>query len=110
MQKIKRIVVLIFLIAICVFVVSFTLDNRQLAQIHYMSFSTPELPLALLVILFFVLGMLVAPLLGIWQVLKLKHRCRSQSKTIRQLERKLEELHAEQKQQQLEVIPADPQA
>ena len=88
MHKLKRTIIFVFLFAVALLVLLFTMDNRQAVSLKLMGQATPELPLALFVLVVFVLGMVVGFAINWWRNKCLEVRCRKQAKQIEQLKEK----------------------
>lgn len=99
MQKIKRAVTAALLLLVAVLVFFFTIENRQLVQLSVMGKASPNLPLALFILLVFVLGLVVGFAINVLRNKGLERRCRKQAK-------ELEKLQQQQKPGQVILEPA----
>lgn len=99
MQKIKRAVTAALLLLVAVLVFFFTIENRQLVQLSVMGKTSPNLPLALFILLVFVLGLVVGFAINVLRNKGLERRCRKQAK-------ELEKLQQQQKPGQVILEPA----
>lgn len=85
MQKIKRAIVFVFLLAVALVVLLFTMENRQLVHLSLMGKETPDLPLALFVLVVFVVGLIVGFAINWLRSKGLEYKCRKQAKQIDRL-------------------------
>lgn len=102
MQKIKRAIVFVFLLAVAIGVLLFTVENRQLVHLSLMGKVTPELPLALFVLVVFVLGLIVGFAINWLRSKGLERKCRKQAKQLDKL--KLEQKNSQEKANLPDVI------
>lgn len=102
MQKIKRAIVFVFLLAVALVVLLFTMENRQLVHLSLMGKQTPNLPLALFVLVVFVLGLIVGFAINWLRSKGLERKCRKQAKQIDKL--KLEQKSSQEKASLPQVI------
>ena len=92
MQAIKFIILILF----AILVAAFTVKNGNPVSFTYYDFKlqthTLELPLVLLILIPFGLGLLLTFVMGLFGRIKLKTRLARQNRTIKSLEAELEEL------------------
>jgi len=60
MRRFKQVVLIVMLLIVALFILTFILENQTKVTISFISFATPEIPLAVLVVVAFVLGLIVA--------------------------------------------------
>ena len=99
MQKIKRAITAAFLLLVAVLVFLFTIENRQLVQLSVMGKTSPNLPLALFILVVFVAGLVVGFAINVLRNKGLERRCRKQAK-------ELDKLQQQQKPGQIILEPA----
>lgn len=90
MQKIKRLVIFVFMLAVALLVLFFTMENRQAVELSFLGKTTPSLPLALFILLVFVAGLVVGFTFNWLRSKGLEFKCRKQA-------RELEKFRLEQK-------------
>ncbi|MCK9238248.1 MAG: lipopolysaccharide assembly protein LapA domain-containing protein [Thiopseudomonas sp.] len=101
MQKIKRAIVFVFLLAVALVVLLFTMENRQLVHLSLMGKETPDLPLALFVLVVFVVGLIVGFAINWLRSKGLEHKFRKQAKQLDKL--RLEQKNSQEKTNLAEV-------
>lgn len=75
MRTFKRMVLLVFFMALVALVLLFLLENQQPVALNMFGWTLPALPVALFVILAFVVGLIIGPVLG--GCMRLRHNRRS---------------------------------
>ncbi len=85
MQKIKRAITALFLLLVAVLVFFFTIENRQLVHLSVMGKTSPNLPLALFVLLVFILGLVVGFIINMLRNKGLERKCRKQARELDKL-------------------------
>ncbi|WP_081263299.1 MULTISPECIES: lipopolysaccharide assembly protein LapA domain-containing protein [Pseudomonas] len=64
MHKLKRALVALFILLLSAFVLLFVMENQQAVSIVILGWSMPAIPMAVLVLLVLVVGLVVGPVLG----------------------------------------------
>lgn len=110
MQSLKRLLIVIIALALAACVVFFTLENRNLTQLVFFGWQTPELPLALYVLSAFVIGLVIGPLVSWWPHQRLRMRYNKQVKQLSACEKRIKTLQdantAEDSKTLVQVEPA----
>ncbi len=92
MQSLKRFLIVIIALALAAGVVFFTLENRNLTQLMFFGWQTPELPVALYVLSAFVIGLIIGPLASWWPHQRLRMRYNKQIKQLSACEKRIKAL------------------
>ncbi len=92
MQSLKRLLIVIIALTLAASVVFFTLENRNLTQLVFFGWQTPELPLALYVLSAFVIGLVIGPLVSWWPQQRLRMRYNKQVKQLSACEKRIKAL------------------
>lgn len=96
MLWIKRILIVAVMLLLAAFTMAFTLDNREVVHVQFMTLKTPDLPLAIFIITGFVLGGICGSFLGMLGSVRLSLRKNGELKRARaECERLRRELKAE---------------
>lgn len=86
MQKLKRAITLLFALVLVVLVMVFTIENRQAVELTMFGKTAPSVPVALYVVIAFIVGLVIGPVLGWWRLQRLQRQCRKQRKQIEALQ------------------------
>jgi uncharacterized integral membrane protein len=105
MQSLKRLLIVIIALALAAGVVFFTLENRNLTQLIFFGWQTPELPLALYVLSAFVIGLIIGPLASWWPHQRLRMRYNKQIKQLRACEKRIKELQESSTAEDRKALP-----
>ncbi len=106
MRNFKRLLVVIIALALAAIVVFFTLENRQLIQLIFFGWQTPELPVALYVMGAFVLGLVIGPLVSWWPQKRLRMRYNRQVKQLKACEQRVKALQTADAKEKAPALPA----
>ncbi len=74
MQKIKRVLVALLCLVLALVVFLFTLENRQGVELGFLGHGSPQMPLAVAIMLAFILGALLSALTFWWPLLRQKSK------------------------------------
>lgn len=74
MRRFKQILLVILLLIVALFVLVFILENNTEVAINFISFTTPQISLAILIITAFVLGLILALTVSYFTLLKIRLR------------------------------------
>lgn len=74
MRRFKQVVLIIMLLIVALFILTFILENQTKVTISFISFLTPEIPLAVLVVLAFILGLTIAFIINYFALIKVKFK------------------------------------
>lgn len=77
MSKVKHLVGLVVAILLVAFVVVFTLENNQRVSLVIFLWSTPQASVGVYVVLAFLMGCCIGPLLGWLAVLRARHAAKA---------------------------------
>ena len=83
MLWLKRILIVVVMLVLAAFTMAFTLDNSELVHLQFMTLQTPELPLALFIIIGFILGGASGMFLGALGNIRITLRSRGELKRSR---------------------------
>ncbi|MEI4520648.1 LapA family protein [Pseudomonas sp. CCNWLW23] len=64
MRNLKRILIGFFILLLILVILAFVLENQQSVSLLFLGLSGPQLPISLIVVLAFLVGMLIGPVLG----------------------------------------------
>ncbi|MGY2295874.1 LapA family protein [Pseudomonas yamanorum] len=64
MRGVKRVAVVLMVLIVALVVVAFVLENQQNVSLSFLGFSTGQAPASVFIVVAFIVGMLVGPLLG----------------------------------------------
>ncbi|ATR84292.1 hypothetical protein CS390_18040 [Pseudomonas sp. HLS-6] len=79
MRNLKRLLLVLFVMAVAAVVLLFVLENQQSVALVLFGWSAPALPVAVIVLVALLLGLAVGPLLGMYIALRAKGRARRSS-------------------------------
>jgi putative membrane protein len=79
-RNLKKLLLVLIVLAIVAVTLLFVLENPQAVALTFLGWSTPQLPVAVLVILALLLGLIVGPLLGTYVAQRSKRKYRRQLK------------------------------
>lgn len=96
MQKIRRLLVALLCLLVGAVVLLFTLENRQSIELEFLSHVSPSMPLAVAVLLAFVLGAVFAALVFWWPLLRQKSKNRRLQRKLDNLTEKLKQTSSNQ--------------
>jgi uncharacterized integral membrane protein len=65
MRGVKRVVVVISVLAVVLVVLGFVLENQQGMSLSFLGLETAQMPVSVFVVVALIVGMLVGPLLGV---------------------------------------------
>lgn len=91
MQKIRRLLVALFCLLVGAVVLLFTLENRQSVKLEFLSHLSPEMPLAVAILLAFILGAVLTTLLFWWPLVCQKSKARRLQRKLDNLTEKLQQ-------------------
>lgn len=74
MRNLKRLLVGLIVLAVIAVVVVFMLENQQLTSLMFFGISLPQLPVAVFIMLAFLGGLVVGPVLGLALSIKRSRR------------------------------------
>lgn len=60
MRRFQQVLLLLMLLVIAVFILFFILENETKVTLSFMSYMTPQIPLAVLIVVAFLLGLILA--------------------------------------------------
>lgn len=64
MRGVKRVVLVLMVLVVALVVLAFVLENQQGASLSFFGFATGQLPVSVFVVVAFIVGMLIGPLLS----------------------------------------------
>lgn len=76
MRNLKRLLLVVFVLAVAAVVLLFVLENQQAVALVLFGWSAPALPVAVIVLAALLTGLAVGPLLGMYIALRTKSRVR----------------------------------
>lgn len=65
MRGVKRVALVLIVLAVVLVVLAFVLENRQDVSLSFLGWSTPQIPLSIFVTISLIIGMLIGPFLGL---------------------------------------------
>lgn len=74
MRRFQRIFLILFFLILALFILSFILENQTKVMINFISFETPQIPLAILVIISFLLGLFIACVVNYLVLVKVRFK------------------------------------
>lgn len=77
MRSLKRLSLVILILALMVLILFFFLENRQSVSVALFSWATPAMPVALLMLISLCTGLIVSPLLSALAILRRKRAGRA---------------------------------
>ncbi|MNG67036.1 hypothetical protein D3C76_590770 [compost metagenome] len=80
MRNLKRALAALFVLLLATLVLFFVLENQQTVSLVMFGWSTPAMPVAVLVLAALVVGLAVGPLLGAYGVLRSKRKIRASAR------------------------------
>ncbi|CAI8863181.1 MULTISPECIES: lipopolysaccharide assembly protein LapA domain-containing protein [Pseudomonas] len=76
MHNLKRLLLVLFVIAVATVILLFVLENQQSVALTLFGWSAPAVPVAVLVVAALLIGLMIGPLLGALLVLRDRRRVR----------------------------------
>lgn len=80
MRNFKKLLLIVIVLVVVAVTLLFVLENRQAVALTFLGWSGPELPVAILVILAFLLGLIIGPLFGTYVAHRSKRKFRRELK------------------------------
>ncbi|MDH1528571.1 lipopolysaccharide assembly protein LapA domain-containing protein [Pseudomonas mosselii] len=80
MRNLKRALAALFVLLLAAVVLFFVLENQQAVSLVIFGWSTPAIPVAVLVIAALLLGLVVGPLLGAYGLMRGKRKIRANAR------------------------------
>lgn len=80
MRNLKRALAALFVLLLAAVVLFFVLENQQAVSLVIFGWSTPAIPVAVLVIAALLLGLVVGPLLGAYGLMRGKRNIRANAR------------------------------
>ncbi|WP_395608530.1 LapA family protein [Pseudomonas sp. B22129] len=76
MRGVKRVVLVLTVLVVALVVLGFVLENQQAISLSFLGFNTPQMPVAVYIVLALIGGMMIGPLLGVrlWRKQRLSAR------------------------------------
>jgi len=65
MRGVKRVVLVLGVLTICLAVLAFVLENRQQVALSFLGVFTPAMPVSVFVVISMIVGLILGPLLGV---------------------------------------------
>lgn len=91
MQKVRRLLVALLCLLVGAVVLLFTLENRQSIELEFLGHLSPSMPLAVAILLAFVLGAFFSLLIIGWSAARQKSKNRGLQRKLERLTEKLEQ-------------------
>ncbi|MNJ55489.1 hypothetical protein D3C77_509820 [compost metagenome] len=66
MRNLKRLLLMLFLLVLVAVVLLFTLENQQVVNLVLLGWSMPAIPVALVVVIALLVGLVLGPLIGVF--------------------------------------------
>ncbi|WP_421137069.1 lipopolysaccharide assembly protein LapA domain-containing protein [Pseudomonas sp. NFX15] len=76
MGRLNRLLLVLLFLALMAFVVLFILENQQAVALVFLGYTSPQLPISVLMLIAILLGLAIGPAMGIWVVLRNHHKRR----------------------------------
>lgn len=93
MRRFQQIVLIIMLLILALFVLIFILENQTRVVINFISFETPQLPLAILIVISFLLGLVLALVVNYLVLLKVRFKLTMAKKQLATCKKQLANQH-----------------
>ncbi|MDF9617291.1 lipopolysaccharide assembly protein LapA domain-containing protein [Pseudomonas entomophila] len=82
MRNLKRALVALFVLLLAAAVLFFVLENQQTVSLVMFGWSTPAIPVALLVLAALLIGLTVGPLLGAYGLMRGRRKTRTNARRV----------------------------
>lgn len=93
MRRFQQILLIIMLLIVALFVLIFILENQTRVAINFISFETPQLPLAVLIVISFLLGLVLALVVNYLVLLKVRFKLTMTKKQLATCKKQLANQH-----------------
>lgn len=94
MDWFKRGLGVLLILALAVVTLIFVLENQAVTQLSFLGYTTPQWPVAFLLVLFLVVGALLGVVLGFFVRYRLRAQLRKRTAELKHLESKNQQLQA----------------
>ncbi|MDN7141071.1 DUF1049 domain-containing protein [Pseudomonas sp. JQ170] len=74
MHNLKRLLSVLFVVVVATVILLFVLENQQTVALTLFGWTAPEMPVAVLVVLVLLVGLLIGPLIGAFLALRKRRR------------------------------------
>ncbi len=95
MQWLKRAVLIIFLLLVALATLDFVLENQQSIQLQFLELQSPAMPLALFIVIAFVLGSLLGVFIGWLVTTRLRLKLMVQSNELNRYRKEIDKLRTQ---------------
>jgi len=85
MRNVKKLLLVFIVLAVVAVTLLFVLENQQAVALAFLGWAGPQLPVSVLVILAFLLGLIIGPLLGTYVAHRSKRKFRRELKRQRSI-------------------------
>lgn len=75
-SRLNRLLLVLLFLALMAFVVLFILENQQVVALVFLGYTSPQLPISVLMLIAILLGLAIGPAMGIWVVWRNQHKRR----------------------------------
>ncbi|CAI8752677.1 DUF1049 domain-containing protein [Pseudomonas soli] len=80
MRNLKRAFTALFVLLLAAVVLFFVLENQQAVSLVMFGWSSPAMPVAVLVLMALIVGLVIGPVLGSYGLMRSKRRSRAQAR------------------------------